>query len=109
MEKSPIRQLFDALIEHESLTVTFQSVKDMSTSKIRLHQLRKETDSQLQAIGEDSIFGSKSICFKHLEELTYQIYLEDINAATRSRFKIISLGATNNEDLSADMGEFKTA
>ena len=86
MEKSPIRQLFDALVEHETLTVTFASERDLATSKIRLHQLRKETDAQLQAIGEESIFGNKSIRFSRISGLTYQISVEDINAAMRSRF-----------------------
>lgn len=108
MEKSPIRQLFDALVEHELINVTFASEKDLANSRIRLHQLRKETDIQLQALGEDSIFGNKSILFKKISGLTYQISVEDTNAAMRSRFKIISVGAPHNENIPADLGDTKT-
>lgn len=105
MEKSPIRQLFDALIESESLVVTFDSERDYQTTKIRLHQIRKEMDSQLESIGEDSVFGDKSICFTKQSPLTYQIHLATLNASARSRFKIISVGAPSNANLSTDLGE----
>lgn len=107
MEKSPIRQLFDALMESESLIVTFDSERDYQTTKIRLHQIRKEMDSQLASIGEDSVFGTRSICFTKQpdSELTYQIHLDNLNASARSRFKIISVGATSNANISTDLGE----
>ena len=106
MEKSPVRQLFDILISDESMIVTFDSERDMQTTKIRLHQLRKEMDAQLALIGEDSIFGNKSICFKQVPDtsMTYKIYLDAINTSARTRFKIISVGATNNESIPADLG-----
>lgn len=108
MEKSPVRQLFDALISTESVTVTFDSPHDFKITKIRLHQIRKETDAGLASIGEESIFGPKSICFKAIAPLTYQIYLADLRSASRSRFKIISVGDSPDENISANLGGTQT-
>lgn len=94
--KSPIKDLFDALCQHETLTVQFPSIRDMTSAKIRLHQLRKETDAQLSILGDtEGIFGNRAICFEATgEEGCYKISLSDRNAPKRAAFTILSLGET---------------
>lgn len=93
MQKSPIRDLFDALCEHESLIVSFATERDANNAKIRLHQIRKETDDQLSSIGDTSgIFGGRSILFDSLGDCQYKIYLGLRHAAKRATFQIVTKG-----------------
>ena len=102
MDKSPIRQLFDTLITDETVTVIFDSIHDLNITKIRLHQIRKDTDKQLATIGEESIFGDRSIIFTPLDSLTYKISIEQRNAASRARFKILG---PSNENIPTSVGD----
>lgn len=106
MQKSPIRELFDALILEDSVTVTFESAHDLNITRVRLHQIRKDFDTQLAAIGDDPIFGDKSIVFTKLSELTYKISVEPLRSAARARFTIIK-EPQDGQSLPADMGNLK--
>lgn len=99
MLKSPVRELFDALMDHQELVVHFPSVEEMQKVKVRLHQIRKEMDDQMRAIGEpQGIFGDKAICFLPTNEPDYEpnhwrICLVSRNAPKRAAFTIIQKGS----------------